>query len=104
MEYEHELAIKELGIEYNSFSRSLKAKVNRFGQMKARLEANPNEKKQQELVAYSAVLADEIQDFYEKDFPETSENVLTPEEKAARRAEYERAWEKLNASQGTDAE
>ena len=90
MSYEHEVSLQ--GVDYASLPRGLKAKINRFIQMRKALEASPNEKKQIELMAFSAVIADEIQDFVEKDFPDSAPlpQGRSPEEKAEQLAEYNR--------------
>lgn len=95
--YEHEVSLQ--GVDYATLPRSLKAKVNRFKQMKAALDANPNEKKQIELTAYSAVIADEIQDFVEKDLPDAPTRTFTTEEKEAIKAEYARQRERRKAKE-----
>ncbi len=104
MNYEHEISLQSTPKE--SLPRDLKAKINRFNQMRAKLEANPNEKKQTELVAYSAVIADEIQSFIEKDLPDTAPlpQGRTAEEKAEQLAEYNRQKTKRLAKSGGDEE
>jgi hypothetical protein len=98
MNYEHELAIAETGVDTSTFSRELKGKISRFNQMRNNLGENPDPKKQRDLTLYSAVIADEILDFLQTDWPEHEERVITPEEKAAKIAEYEAIRVKLKAS------
>lgn len=76
--YEHELSITENEVNINDLPRSLKAKINRFKQLATDFEKMPAEdpkksKKQIEVEAYSAAIADEIQDWVEKDLEEAKE-------------------------------
>lgn len=83
--YEHELSITENEVNINDLPRSLKAKINRFKQLLTDFEKMPAEdpkksKKQIEVEAYSAAIADEIQDWVEKDLEEAKEEGEQPEE------------------------
>lgn len=84
MEFEHEIALKENRLTYADLSVTLKRKINAFNLQKNKVYADPNNvdaKKLTSLKVSSGLIADDIQDFYEKDFeddekdnPDTNNN------------------------------
>lgn len=75
-EFEHEIALKELNLSYDILPGSIKGKINQFKQSQGKIFADPNtvdKNKEIQLHAYSAVIAEDIQDFYEKDFEDENQ-------------------------------
>jgi hypothetical protein len=93
MEFEHEVALAETGVSYDQLPVKIKNKINRFNQEKAKIYADP-ENVDQEKALYlkksSLVIAEDIQDFVESQYPEeenqNQNNMSKPNAELAARA------------------
>lgn len=88
MEFEHEIAIQEHGIKYEDLPMPIKNKINRFNQEKAKVYADPANvipDKELYLKKSSLVIAEDIQDWTERDLvdEETLNNQNMDKEKEA---------------------
>jgi hypothetical protein len=72
-EFEHEIAMQENGVDYNDLPTSIKGKINEFKKSKGKVYADPeNVDPEQELYLQkkSLVIAEDIQDWVERDLPD----------------------------------
>ena len=86
--FDHETALTELGLDYNKLPLSLKGSINRFKQRVIKYNANPTPKELTSLKVTSGAISDELTTHYNDSLPENVDPSRTPEEMAARKAEF----------------
>ncbi|HRG38748.1 MAG TPA: hypothetical protein PK289_09465 [Bacteroidia bacterium] len=89
LNYEHEIALKELALPYEKLPLNIKGSINRFKQKQAKAVATDGAA-MRDLKLTSAVIADEILTFFTKDYPDVAPKEFTEEEKEDLIADYNR--------------
>lgn len=86
--FDHETALVELGLDYNKLPLHIKGSINRFKQRLIKYNANPTPKELTSLRVTSGAISDELTTYYNDQLPENVEPSRSPEEMAARKAEF----------------
>jgi uncharacterized coiled-coil DUF342 family protein len=83
MEFEHESALADYNTSYSKMPLPIKGRIQNFERVKENVYSeNPvDPAKERSLKALSAVIANEIQDYMEKDLPDYQEEQVIPKSK-----------------------